>query len=61
MFFLLVGCATPHVVTLKDGTVIHTRKKPKYDTRSSFYLIENEEGKKMGISKEQVIGIKEEP
>ncbi|MDY7220468.1 YgdI/YgdR family lipoprotein [Denitrificimonas sp. JX-1] len=56
--FVLVGCSTPAVITLKDGEQIETKDKPRYDEDSGFYQFEQEDGKPVQVNKDEIHTIK---
>ncbi|WP_137971754.1 YgdI/YgdR family lipoprotein [Pseudomonas sp. F(2018)] len=55
----LAGCSTPSVITLNDGTQIHTTDVPEFDEESGFYEFEQLDGKPTRVNKDQVITVKE--
>ncbi len=57
-FLALAGCASPTVITLKDGTQIQTTDKPGFDEDSGFYEFEQIDGKPVRINKDDVHTIK---
>ncbi|QEY59111.1 YgdI/YgdR family lipoprotein [Pseudomonas sp. C27(2019)] len=57
-FVTLAGCASPTVITLKDGSQIQTKNKPKYDRNSGFYEFEQRDGKPVRINKDDIHTIK---
>lgn len=57
-FATLAGCASPSVITLKDGTQLQTSDKPAYDEDSGFYEFEQIDGKPIRINKDDVHTIK---
>jgi hypothetical protein len=52
------GCATPHVITMEDGSTIETKDKPKLDTKSGFYSFETPAGQKKSVNKDKIRIIK---
>ena len=52
LFFL--GCASPHKITLTDGSVIQTKNEPKFDGREEFYKFKNESGKNVSVNRDEV-------
>lgn len=56
---LLAGCATPSVITLKDGRQIQTTDAPKLDADAGFYKFKQLDGKETTINKDDVLTIKE--
>ena len=56
---LLAGCATPSVITLKDGRQIQTTDTPKLDADAGFYKFKQLDGKETTINKDDVLTIKE--
>ena len=54
---LLFGCASPHVLTLKDGTQIETKDEPQFDNRTGFYTYKGKDGKKAQVNKDEVATI----
>lgn len=57
-FTTLAGCASPTVITLKDGTQLQTSDQPKFDEDSGFYEFEQIDGKPIRINKDDVHTIK---
>lgn len=57
-FVTLAGCASPTVITLKDGNQLETKNKPKYDSDSGFYEFEQQDGKPVRINKDDIHTIK---
>ncbi|CAG8865490.1 hypothetical protein PS627_01407 [Pseudomonas fluorescens] len=55
----LAGCASPTVVTLNDGREIQAVDKPSFDDDSGFYEIEQLDGKRTRINKDQIRTVKE--
>jgi len=56
--FLLVGCASPHMMVMKDGTTIETKDEPQFDNRTGFYTFKSKDGKKTQVNKDAVATIK---
>ena len=50
----VVGCASPHKITLTDGSVIQTKNEPKFDSREEFYKFKNESGKNVSVNRNEV-------
>ncbi|TBU96824.1 YgdI/YgdR family lipoprotein [Stutzerimonas kirkiae] len=59
LFGLLVGCATPSLIVLDDGSEIQTLDTPVYDRQSGFYEFEQPDGKLHRINKDRVQTIKQ--
>lgn len=57
-FVVLAGCASPTVITLKDGTQLETTDTPQYDRDSGFYEFEQQDGKPVRINKDDIHTIK---
>lgn len=57
--FLFIGCATPHVILLKDGTTIETKNTPDFDRKTGFYKYKSLDGVKGKINKDEIVEIKE--
>ncbi|WP_024642426.1 YgdI/YgdR family lipoprotein [Pseudomonas syringae] len=57
---LLVGCSTPSVVTLQNGTQYVTKDMPKTKTRDGFYEFEDISGKTIRIKADDVATVKPE-
>lgn len=55
----LVGCSTPSVITLTDGSQIQTTDVPEFDADSGFYEFEQLDGKPAKVNKDQVITVRE--
>ncbi len=58
VFVTLTGCSSPTVITLKDGSQLETKDKPKYDRESGFYEFEQRDGKPVRINKDDIHTIK---
>lgn len=56
---LLAGCATPTAMVLTDGREIHAVDKPDFDEETGFYEIEQLDGTKVRINKDEVESIRE--
>lgn len=54
----LTGCSSPTVITLKDGTQLETKNKPKYDENSGFYEFKQIDGKPIRLNKDDIHTIK---
>ena len=56
IFFSLsiLGCSSPHTVTLTNGNVIETKTKPKFDKHEEFYKFKNASGKKVSLNRDEV-------
>ncbi len=54
---LFLGCATPHRITMKDGSTIETRGEPEYEKSSGFYRFETRTGEKTRVNKDEVRSI----
>lgn len=54
LILFLFGCASPHTITLTDGSVIHTKNKPKFNVREGFYRFKNDSGMKTSVNKDEV-------
>lgn len=57
-FLALAGCASPTVITLKDGTQLETTDKPKFDEDTGFYEFEQLDGKPIRLNKDDIHTIK---
>lgn len=56
--FALAGCATPSVITLRDGSTIQTTDEPKFDEDTGFYHFkEMRGGLDNNVNKDQIISI----
>jgi major membrane immunogen (membrane-anchored lipoprotein) len=55
--FLLFGCASPHVLTLRDGTQIETKDEPQFNEKTGFYTYKGKDGKKAQVNKDEVATI----
>jgi len=53
----LAACATPYVITLKNGEVVHTRDEPEYDRNSGFYQFDDASGKRMRMNKDEIVSM----
>jgi len=56
---LFVGCASPHVMVMKDGTTIETEDSPKFDKKTGFYEFKTTDGKTVKANKDEVLSIQE--
>lgn len=59
ILFVLTSCASPHVMTLKDGRVIDTADEPEFNRKTGFYEYNTVDGKKVQINKDEVLEVKE--
>jgi hypothetical protein len=55
--FFILGCATPHQITMQDGTIIQATDKPKYDKDSGFYEFKTPMGERMKLNKDEIRAI----
>lgn len=55
----LLGCSTPSLITLNDGSQIQTLDVPELDEDSGFYEFEELDGKPARVNKDQVLTVKE--
>ncbi|WP_252179329.1 YgdI/YgdR family lipoprotein [Endozoicomonas sp. 4G] len=53
---LLVGCASPHVITLKDGRSITTKDTPRMKP-DGFYQYETLDGLEASVNGDEVLEI----
>lgn len=53
------GCATPQIITLKDGREITTPDKVEFDKESGFYQFEDQSGKEKSVNKDEVLSIED--
>lgn len=58
-FLLLTGCASQHVLVLKDGRTIETAGNPKFDEKTGFYKYKTLNGKGSKINKDEIVEIQE--
>jgi hypothetical protein len=58
-FLLLAGCASQHVLVLKDGRTIETAGNPKFDEKTGFYKYKTLDGKGSKVNKDEIVEIKE--
>ena len=58
-FGVLVGCASPTVITLNDGREIQAVDTPDFDEETGFYEFEQLDGKRSQVNKDQVRTVKE--
>lgn len=58
-FAVLVGCASPTVITLNDGREIQAVDTPDFDEETGFYEFEQLDGKRSQVNKDQVRTVKE--
>ena len=42
---LLVGCASPHTITFKDGSEMTTTDTPAFNERTGFYEFQDQDGR----------------
>jgi hypothetical protein len=54
LILFLFGCASPHTITLTNGTVMQTKDKPKFNEREGFYKFKNDSGMKTSVNKDEV-------
>ncbi|MGN8260815.1 YgdI/YgdR family lipoprotein [Pseudomonas sp. SMSB3] len=50
----LAGCSTPSVITLNDGREIHAVDAPKFDSDSGFYELQQLDGKRTRVNRDQI-------
>ena len=55
---LLSGCASPHVIKLKDGREFISTDYPDYDKASGFYMFTTKDGQSMEMNRDQIESIK---
>ncbi|MGI9282700.1 MAG: YgdI/YgdR family lipoprotein [Endozoicomonas sp.] len=55
---LLTGCASPHVITMKDGRNIQTQDTPEMND-DGFYEYETQEGSDARVNGTEVLEINE--
>ena len=55
---VIIGCATPHVITLLDGSTIESKAEPDFDKKTGFYEFESRAGEQFKLNKDQVRSIK---
>ena len=53
----LAACATPYVITLKNGEVVQSRDEPEYDRNSGFYQFDDASGKRMRMNKDEIVSM----
>ena len=56
---VLIGCAAPLRMLLKDGRTIEAKDEPEFNEKTGFYEIETPEGRKVKLNKDEVIEIRE--
>ena len=56
---MLTACATPHTMTLKNGSIIEMADEPKFNRNTGFYEYESLDGKKVQVNKDEVLDVKE--
>jgi hypothetical protein len=54
----VLGCATPYVITLQDGSTVESKDKPEFDEDSGFYELETRTGEEMMLNKDAIRSIK---
>ncbi len=54
LVLFIFGCASPHKITLKDGTVMQTKNKPDFDKHEEFYKFKDDSGKRVSLNKDEV-------
>jgi hypothetical protein len=59
-FLALVGCSTPTVVTLQNGTQYLTKDMPKTRTKDGFFEFEDISGAKVKVKADEVSTIRKE-
>ncbi|KEQ19691.1 YgdI/YgdR family lipoprotein [Endozoicomonas numazuensis] len=55
---LLTGCASPHIITMKDGRTIATQDAPEMND-DGFYEYETPEGSDASVNGSEVLEINE--
>ena len=56
---LLVGCSSPQVIKLKDGSTIITPDELDYNEEAGFYNYEDSTGRERSINKDEIISIED--
>lgn len=53
----LMGCVSPHVITLQDGTEHQTANEPKYNSKTGFYEFKTPDNRRVKINKDEIRSI----
>jgi hypothetical protein len=56
--FFVLGCATPYIITLQDGSTVESKDEPEFDEDSGFYELETRTGEEMMLNKDAIRSIK---
>lgn len=54
----ILGCATPHRITLQDGSTVESTAEPKYNKATGFYEFESRTGERVKLNKDEIRSIK---
>ena len=54
---VIMGCASPHMITLLDGSTIESKAEPDFDKKTGFYEFESRAGEHLKLNKDQVRSI----
>ena len=54
---VIIGCASPYMITLLDGSTIESKAEPDFDKKTGFYKFESSAGKQVKLNKDQVRSI----
>jgi len=54
---VIIGCASPHMITLLDGSTIESKAEPELDKKTGFYKFESRAGEQVKLNKDQVHSI----
>ena len=55
---LILGCATPHRITLQDGSIIDSTAEPKFNKATGFYEFKSRTGERVKVNKDEIRSIK---
>ena len=55
---LVVGCGTPHRITLQDGSTMESKAEPKYNKKTGFYEFKSRTGERVKLNKNEIRSIK---
>ena len=54
---VIIGCASPHMITLLDGSTIESKAEPKFDKKTGFYEFKSATGEQVKVNKDEVRSI----
>ncbi len=55
---LILGCSTPHRITLQDGSTFESTAEPKFNKKTGFYEFKSRTGERVKLNKDEIRSIK---